>query len=377
VSGGTLIHSAVNYNRPEAIDLLLALGADVNAKDQQGLTPLHLAVRSGHTTTAAKLLEHGAIARSPGFNYQTPFMVACSAGMLEPMKMLIHLELDRTVSDILGQTALHLAARQPHLKAFIYLLDTGWNPHQIDCLGCSPIYYALSQQHFAAYIYAKGLDLNHLALDMNSHPRPNLAEGQSSSRCFYRRVAEPTRRHYLNSQSRIKLTPLMEGALDGNIESMRICVQAGANLEICHRTHGTPLIIACRAGQLASIKFLVRQGALMDCLPNGNAVNAFQVAKDHQDVLRWLLVDRWTDLGKLTSTAFNRDMDTKRRFWSGVRTIGIPLQGTYKRPAEWSLMEYAKHLHRMPKGGWRVLVPLGWDTVAHFIPLPEELRKDA
>lgn len=227
------------------------------------------------------------------------------------------------------------------------------------------------------YIYAKGLEVTHLRCSLNSCFRPKLAVGRSGTRFFYRRLPKPDRRHYLDSQDNNKITPLMGTAVCEDLEGMYIWIRAGTNLEVCHRTHGTALIMVCRASRLHSVKLLVRHGAKLECSMNGTQMYALHVARDHPDVLSWFLVERWTDQGKLTNNAFNLKKDTKQRPRSGVRTVGVPLHGTYERPYERSLMEHAKYLYGTTKDEWRFLLPLGWNTVAHFIPLPEELSSIA
>lgn len=53
----TPLHWAVVEGRKEAVQLLIAKGADVNAQDERGRTPLHYA---GNVEVAQLLIDNGA-----------------------------------------------------------------------------------------------------------------------------------------------------------------------------------------------------------------------------------------------------------------------------------------------------------------------------
>ena len=54
------MHCACAEGHKEAIEALIALGANVNAQDHEGNTPLHVATRTRHTSIAQTLLKSGA-----------------------------------------------------------------------------------------------------------------------------------------------------------------------------------------------------------------------------------------------------------------------------------------------------------------------------
>jgi ankyrin repeat protein len=58
--GETPLHGAASRDHKEIAELLIAKGADVNAKNRNGSTPLHNAAIGGHNETVKLLLANGA-----------------------------------------------------------------------------------------------------------------------------------------------------------------------------------------------------------------------------------------------------------------------------------------------------------------------------
>jgi ankyrin repeat protein len=58
--GGAPLHAAIYQRRSDVVDVLLARGANVNASDRAGWTPLHMAVANGQLGLAQRLLGAGA-----------------------------------------------------------------------------------------------------------------------------------------------------------------------------------------------------------------------------------------------------------------------------------------------------------------------------
>jgi hypothetical protein len=72
----TPLHKAAYWGRKEIAELLIAKGADVNAKEQDGYTPLHWAARNGHKEIAELLIAKGADVNAKADGGRTPLDMA-------------------------------------------------------------------------------------------------------------------------------------------------------------------------------------------------------------------------------------------------------------------------------------------------------------
>ena len=87
-NGWTPLHFAVYYGHKEIVELLIAKGADVNAKDKNGWTPLHLAAENGRKQVAELLIAKGADVNAKDKNGWTPLHLAVDGGHTEIADLL-------------------------------------------------------------------------------------------------------------------------------------------------------------------------------------------------------------------------------------------------------------------------------------------------
>lgn len=85
------IHAACAARQFDIVKMLVANGADVNARQQQGFVPLHAAAQNGDAVMAKLLLDHGADAKVRSDNGQNALDLAMLQGhaavveLLEPL----------------------------------------------------------------------------------------------------------------------------------------------------------------------------------------------------------------------------------------------------------------------------------------------------
>lgn len=80
ISGYTLLHEAADAGNVEAIEFLIANGADTEPMSTAGVTPLLLAIGGGHEDAALALVNGGADVDRPDGNGTTPLTYAHELG---------------------------------------------------------------------------------------------------------------------------------------------------------------------------------------------------------------------------------------------------------------------------------------------------------
>lgn len=107
--------------------MLINSGADVNAKNVTGSTPLHLCALNGKDKAAKVLVEKGgADLRQVDEEGLNPLHTACTLGALPTVECLIALGADVLAGvGTSGNTPCHVAARAGHLAVVEKLLEKG------------------------------------------------------------------------------------------------------------------------------------------------------------------------------------------------------------------------------------------------------------
>ena len=161
--GTTALHWAAYHDDLPLADLLLRAGADVDAANDYGVTPLSLACDNGSAEIAARLLESGAdpdAARSTG---ETPLMTCARTGSVDAVRALLDAGANPSAAETWqGQTALMWAAAEGHTEIVRALVDRGADVHARTAGGFTALLVAAREDEpeLATLLLDAGADVN-------------------------------------------------------------------------------------------------------------------------------------------------------------------------------------------------------------------------
>jgi uncharacterized protein len=124
--GATALHWAAYRGDQELADILIKAGANAKVANREGSTPLWLASINGDAKMIAALIGAGANPNESLPLGRTPLMAAARTGNVEALKVLIDLGANVNVKETLrGTTPLMWAADEAHAPAVQFLLERG------------------------------------------------------------------------------------------------------------------------------------------------------------------------------------------------------------------------------------------------------------
>jgi len=243
-AAGTLASLIQSGDRAAAL-AQIAAGADVNAAQGDGTTPLHWAVYKVDWELVATLLARGAIPNVTNRYGSSPLAEAVKIADAGLVKVLLDAGADVESPNADGQTALMLASRAGTLEVAKELVAHGANVNAKESWrGQTALMWAAdgNQAEIAQLLISKGADVNVRALANDWD-----AQITSEPRAQYRPTGG--------------LTALLYAARSGCSRCVRAILEAGADIDRPNPDGITPLLIAIDNFRYDTARLLLDAGA--------------------------------------------------------------------------------------------------------------------
>jgi len=317
VDGATALHWAVYRDDVEMADLLLKAGANVKTANREGTTPLFMASLYGNPVMIERLIKAGAIANERGPNGETTVMFAARNGNPAAIKLLVAAGADVNAKEaIRSTTALMWAAEEGHPAAVKALVELGADVSAKSGAAGLPRNYmaqavnvnqvqAAAKRRREARAAGRTLDQQAEYERANGLATPtgtgsgggNLAvapaAGQAAGGRAAAAAAAAAAQADQDNQDVIVaglvgggsggLTPLVFAAREGDIESAKVLLDAGADVNQTTEYGWTPLLVATNNRNYKLGALLLERGA-NPSLANKGGWTPLYLATDNRNI---------------------------------------------------------------------------------------------
>uniref|UniRef100_A0A3P8Z511 Ion transport domain-containing protein n=1 Tax=Esox lucius TaxID=8010 RepID=A0A3P8Z511_ESOLU len=276
--GLTALHVAVQNGKPLVVQMLLGFGAQVQLGGGKAReTPLHIAARvKGGEKVAEMLLKSGADVNAEQENGETPMHIAARYGGLKMMKILIEEGGELTCRSKAGENPLHIAVRHCHAAVVEEILTYLTNNKSRE-----------EAQRCVSQGNRKGETSLHLAAELQTDSVHREGEDVHIIKTLMEydkdiTVLSETPLHYC---ARMGNTGVLQEMLD-NVPSSRLQVAVNK-----HSKNGwSPLLVAAERGHPEVVSILLQNQARVDVFDEeGKGALHLAAEQGHEDVADILL----------------------------------------------------------------------------------------
>ena len=139
----TVLHLAVDEEHTDVMQVLIDAGAYISTQNYDGLSHLHYACSWGALDVVKMLVRAGAEVSATDDAGCTCLIFAARYGNTKIVRYLVRLpEVELSDRDVDNDTALHLAAKGNHTDVAQVLIDAGADIDAVNNFGCSPLHSA-------------------------------------------------------------------------------------------------------------------------------------------------------------------------------------------------------------------------------------------
>lgn len=270
--GLTPLHRTIQSGQIGTVQILIAGGADVNAKNDYGVSPLIRSVdrvgKKGKIEIVKLLLDAGAEVNERNVHNETPlYLAAANQSEGKAVKILIDAGAEVNVKEKDMYTPLHGAASEGHFENVKALLDAGANVHAKNKFDETPLQSAFGSTGECDVKTVKAL----IAAGANVNAKRKTGSRDFIFTVLYDAVTTCEEAEVIeilinagadvHAKSGFQETVLFRAAEKGNVAIIRTLIRAG--LDVNEKSeHGlTPLYNAAGGGHFEAVKTLIDAGA--------------------------------------------------------------------------------------------------------------------
>ncbi|HKQ37731.1 MAG TPA: ankyrin repeat domain-containing protein [Verrucomicrobiae bacterium] len=267
--GDTPLHRAASRGQLKVAEFLLSNNADVNAPNKNRTTPFHYAVWFGNKNIVEVMLARGANINALGsfgndnpekitpYSCQ-PLHVAVYRGNQAIAELLLQHKAQVNGLDYRGRTPLHFAVDQGFLGLARLLISNGANLNIADERGHTPATIAglTGYEHVLRLLLENGADVN--AQDREGNTLAHYTVLQRSPGAL---KAVIDRKPDLAIQNRSGQTPLLVAVLSGGSEAVELLLKSGADPNARDERGLFPLMAAVDAANKEAVQLLLAHKA--------------------------------------------------------------------------------------------------------------------
>ena len=259
------LYDAVSGNRISEIEQLLKQGADVNAKDKNGWTPLHQAANKGFPEIVKLLIKNGADVNVKDKDGWTPLHDALYWDLVGIAKLLIENGADVNAKDKRGETPIHKASKFKNINVVEVLIENGVDPFIKNKDGETAL--DLCEDKAIREILEKYMNEYNQTIDETKNNEysifnNNLLDAVFNSDLIKVKKCVFSGKYNIDVQDDKGYTPLMYAIMDHNFDIVEFLVDHGADINLCNFKGQSPLKIAYKYDDEKIASYLLEKGAI-------------------------------------------------------------------------------------------------------------------
>jgi len=239
-----------------ALNQFIAENADVNEAQVDGTTALHWAVQDDHLGMVRALLNAGANPDALNRVGASPILAAAINGNAEILAALLEAGANPNLKvSATGDTPLMIAAKTGKVPAVEVLLAHGANVNDSEVFGLTtPLMWAVAENHadVAGILIQHGADIE----ARSTYVPPDTGRGFEGAQPRPRRAEEAGPIVFASGE----FTPLLIAAREGHVASAKVLVEAGADINALTADGKNALGLAIFNGGYALADYLVEAG---------------------------------------------------------------------------------------------------------------------